>query len=232
MDMPALSVIPIKIQLMSTCPFNYLVGQSIERHVSHTILVYVLPLVFTIFSVLVQAQNVIDWDGEYELQMNDFQGGATQIGGVNIFSLHTATGMSFFFQMSNAEFMFTKNFNSKVSCTFTRNASSIIAPDSTYAINLLKFARFEFDLAELYARKLRQKLHEEKSTFSNGNFFEPVYNAVQLEYSQRHANAGKETDVGQKSAILKEYHEQVLNEINDLAAFCKACKAPKKSKGK
>ncbi|MBK8505041.1 MAG: hypothetical protein IPL46_24245 [Saprospiraceae bacterium] len=189
-----------------------------------------LPIAFS--CVFTHAQNVIDWDGKYILQLDDFQGGATQIGDVNIYSLHTATGMNFAFHMSNAEFMFTKNFNSKVSCSFARNASSLIAPDSNYAINLLAFARFEFDLAELYARKFRQKLQEAKGTFSNANFFEPVYQTLQIEYNERHARAGKATDIGQESSILQEYHEQIIAEINDLSAYCKTCKPPRKSKTK
>jgi hypothetical protein len=36
------------------------------------------------------------------------------------------SGLDFSLQMSNIEFMFTKNFNSKVSSTFKRDAASII----------------------------------------------------------------------------------------------------------
>jgi len=57
--------------------------------------------------------------------------------------------------MSNAEFMFTKNFNSKVNCEFHCNIASLIAPDTARAMNLLLFSRYAFDLAELYARKVR-----------------------------------------------------------------------------
>jgi hypothetical protein len=45
--------------------------------------------------------------------------------------------------------MFTKNFNSKVSSTFKRDAAFIIATDNVNAKHLLTFAQYEFDLSEL-----------------------------------------------------------------------------------
>lgn len=187
---------------------------------------------FNFIISLLSGQNVLNWNEDYTLTFDDFQNKGTQIGQVNIYSLQTATGMGFSFQMSNAEFMFTKNFNNKVSCTFTRDASLMVAPDSTYAINLLNFARFEFDLAELYARKLRKELSENKKTFSNANFFEPLFEKLQAEYNQRHAEAAKETDIGQIPEVLVGLHNMIKLELQDYADFCKECKPPKNSRRK
>lgn len=185
---------------------------------------------FNLLLSLLPGQNVLDWNEEYTLTLDDFQNKGTQIGQVNIYSLQTATGMSFSFQMSNAEFMFTKNFNSKVSCTFTRDASLMVAPDSIYALNLLNFARFEFDLAELYARKLRKKLFEAKKTFSSGNFFQPIFEDLQAEYNQRHAEAAKASDIGQLAEVLIGLHGTVNLELREYNDYCKDCKPPKISR--
>lgn len=130
--------------------------------------------------------------------------------------------------MSNAQFMFTKNFNNKVNCTFNRDASVLVAPDSSSASDLLLFARYDFDLAELYARKLRKKLYEEKGAFSNVNFFRPVFDQLQQEFSVRHTNAAKATELGRNREELLALQKQVWQEIDELNDFCKECKPQKK----
>lgn len=174
-------------------------------------------------------QNTIEWDGVYQLQLSDFQSPASQIGDVTIYSLHFPSSIDFSFYMTNGEFMFTKNFNSKVKCVFQRNASSIIAPDSIIALDVLNFGRFTFDLSELYARKLRLRLKEEKNAFSDAGFFRPVFEEIQKEYTERHAQAGKLTDIGRNDEKLKELHQEVLAEIALLSEYCKTCKPKRKN---
>ncbi len=164
-------------------------------------------LTILIITSTAQAQNKIDWDGNYELQLSDFRSLSTQIGGSNIYSLHSGSSMDFSFYMSNAEFIFTKNFNSKVNCTFNRNVASIVAPDSLVAIDLLYFSRYEFDLYELYARKFRKRLFEQKGAFSDVNFFKPIYDEIQSELTERHTLAGRATDLGRNREKLKELHQ-------------------------
>lgn len=185
---------------------------------------------FFTFVSTVKGQNTIEWDGNYQLQLSDFQSSTTQVGGTNIYSLHTASSMDFSFYMSNGEFMFTKNFNSKVNCSFNRNAASLVAPDSLIATDLLSFARYEFDLSELYARKFRKRLFEEKGAFSDVNFFRPIYDEIQREFTERHTLAGRTTDLGRDREKLKQLHQEVLSEIEQLVDFCKTCKPPKKKK--
>ncbi|MEX2232991.1 MAG: hypothetical protein WD824_12575 [Cyclobacteriaceae bacterium] len=191
-----------------------------------------LLVVLLTLPVIANAQNVIDWDPNYKLNISDFQSGATAIGegAGNIYSLHSSARMDFSFSMSNYEFMFTKNFNSKVNCTFTRDAASLIAPDEKIAECLLRFARYEFDLSELYARKFRKKLFESKGAFSSASFFRPIFDELQKEYVDRHGNAAKETDIGRNEAKLAELHFEVLGEIDELVEFCKTCKPPKRRK--
>lgn len=176
------------------------------------------------------AQNTIEWDGKYQLKLSDFQSSATQIGTTNLYTLMSASAMNFSFYMSNYEFMFTKNFNTKVNTIFTRNASSLVAPDSLIAQQLLSFAQFQFDMAELYARKFRKKIYEEKRAFSNVNFLKPLYDEVQVEYTERHTKAVKQTDIGRNGEQLIALHQAVSTEIEQLSEFCKTCKPQKKKK--
>jgi hypothetical protein len=187
-----------------------------------------LTLLFLSLTIILKGQNSIDWSRDYQLQLSDFQSPATEIGSGTMYSLHSGVGLDFSFYMTNAEFMFTKNFNSKVNCSFNRTASSLVAPDSLYADNLLHFARYQFDLAELYARKLRKKLYEEKGTFSNISFFKPVYDQIQNEFMDRSTTAGKTTELGDNRDKLNELHTEVVQEIELLEEFCKQCKPAKK----
>jgi hypothetical protein len=189
-------------------------------------------LVIILSSVIspVCGQNTIDWSENYQIQLSDFKSPTTQIGNTNIYSLYPACSFDFSFSMTKAEFMFTKNFNSKVNCYFNRNAASILAPDSVTADALVRFSRYDFDLTELYARKFRKKLFEEKGAFSNVSFFRPIYDSIQNELSNRHTIAGSSTDVGKNKGKLEELHKEVLKEISELSDFCKTCK-PQKKKG-
>ena len=185
-------------------------------------------LILLLAAVSLHAQGTINWDGKYELQLSDFKSEATQIGGTQLYGLHLGGGAQFSFSMTRAEFIFTKNFNAKVSNTFDPYASSITAPDEQIAGCLVAFARYGFDLSELYARKMRQKLYEEKSAFSDASFFEPVAREIEREKEQRFNRVAKLADMGRKTDVLEAEHELVRREIQDMSDFCKECKIRKK----
>jgi hypothetical protein len=189
-------------------------------------------LFFLIIQALaINAQNSIEWDGIYQLQLSDFQSKATQIGSeLSITSIHTASSLDFAFMMNNVEFMFTKNFNSKVNCSFQRDSGSLIAPDTITANKLLDFARYEFDLSELYARKLRKEIYQKKGTFSDISFLKVIYDQIQMEYTEAHATAAKTTNLGLETAKLAALQAEVLKQIDNFPDFCKSCKPPKKKK--
>jgi hypothetical protein len=190
----------------------------------------IISITLLFIAVQINAQNNIEWDGKYQLQLSDFQSNATQIGAVKINSIHTASSLDFAFQMSNVEFMFTKNFNAKVISSFKRDAASIIATDSITAKYLLNFAQYEFDLSELYARKLRKEIYDKKGTFSDVSFLQVLFNSIQQHYTEDHAMASKNTNLGQEEEKLAAIHSAVLQKINELPDFCKNCKPPKKAK--
>ncbi|WP_426091543.1 hypothetical protein [Flavobacterium sp. DSR3-2] len=188
----------------------------------------IITITFLMIALQINAQNAIEWDGKYQIQLSDFKSKATQIGNVSSNSIQTASGLNFSIQMSNVEFMFTKNFNSKVSSTFKRESASIIATDTITGEHMVKFAQYEFDLSELYARKLRKDLYVNKGTFSDISFLQPLYDAIQKEYVEEHGEASKKTNLGQKKDILIKLNDDVLIRIQELSDFCKTCKSPKK----
>ena len=193
---------------------------------------YIYLATLLIYALSANSQNIIEWDRSYKLELSDFQSANTSIGSGDIYSVSVPAQMQFSFHMSSYEFMFTKNFNSKAVCNFNRSAALIKAPNQGIALSLLALSRYEFDLCELYIRKVRKNLYESKGAFSDANFFQPVFDKYQTQYLEQCATAQQETDLGENQTKLDELHQQVNAEIEELGDFCKTCKPPKRKKEK
>jgi len=178
----------------------------------------------------VYSQTEIDWSLDYQLKFSDFEPPGVQIGNGNMYSLYSGATFGFSFQMSSYQYMFTRKFNDKIACYFNKQSASLNAPDSLIAGNLLAYAQFSFDLSELYARKFRKEIYENKSTFSSNEIFKEAFDKWQNEYAKRFAEVGQQTDIGQNTEELELLHQEVLNEIEELSEFCKTCKPKKKKK--
>jgi hypothetical protein len=126
---------------------------------------------------------------------------------VDGYSVLAACGIDFHFHMNGYQFMFTKNFNSKVTTTFTRSASYIQTPDSLISERLLNLSQAEFDLAELYARKFRKLLFESKNVLSNVNFYQELYAVIQKEYADRNLELIENTNTGMAENRVREYQQ-------------------------
>jgi len=187
---------------------------------------FLIALSILFLGLEVFAQETIEWSPEYQLKLADFQSKRSKIDGDVIF-IQSASKMDFSFAMSNYEFMLTKNFNSKVSCTFSPKSAVLIAPDEDTAQKMVKFAQYQFDLNELYARKFRKMLFENKGAFSSINYINPLFETIQNELSERHSEASEVTNLGLDGDLLLPLHLEVLDEIEALRDFCKTCKPPK-----
>lgn len=188
-----------------------------------------LFLLLILTNSLFSQVNTIEWKPDYDFKIGDFQGAKTAINGdIDQVLVQSGVILDFEFQMSNVEFMFTKNFNSKVSCIFNRDAAVIMAADSLAAERLIALVKFDFDLSELYARKIRKELYQNKKTFSNATFFQPYFDKMIAERDKISSRIYSESDFGNESEILEKEHKVVKKEINALSSFCKECKPPKK----
>ncbi len=176
-------------------------------------------------------ENTTEWSANFNLRLSDFQNPETEINEAasNVFIQSGAT-IELAFQMNNLVFMFKKNFNKKITCNFHRGSAILIAPDSTRAKQLLRLAQFDFDLSELYARKIRKEIYENKKTFSNSNFFETFFNNMIGERNKISGKVYKDSDFGNNAVIVEQEHELVRKQIEVLSDFCKMCKPSKKNK--
>ena len=197
---------------------------------------YLRPIfIIMIFSLSapISAQDEIAWSQDYELELSDFQSPQSEINSeLTSYSLFSGASVYFSFNMSSYEFMFAKHFNDKVRCIFNPKIAILYAPDSAKANELLEVARFTFDLNELYARKFRKRLYEEKGAFSDASFFHPLYDEILEEMNMVISEIAKQTDLGKDDQLLEQEHVKVLDEIEGLSDFCLDCKPPKKKRGK
>ena len=181
-------------------------------------------LLFVSFSSFGQVKT--EWKEGYKLTVLDFQAEAPNSREGQGQTYYLAANLDFAYAMSNYEFMLTKNFNKNVTAFFMPANSWLQQGEGTEI--LLKYAQMDFDLLELYARKFRQRLYEEKKALSDPNFFQQAHNDINANMAKRRVamqNATAESE-GQGEA----YHEQILKEIAALAEFCKECKPVKKKK--
>ncbi|WP_373520730.1 hypothetical protein [Aquiflexum sp.] len=188
-----------------------------------------LALYILLLSLPGFSQDIIEWDQQYQVKMEDFQSKRSKIDG-EVILIQTSAKMDFAFAMSNYEFMLTKNFNSKVTNTFSPKSAVLIAPDLETATKLVKFAQYQFDLNELYTRQFRKMLYENKGAFSSITYINPLFENVQNELTERYSEAAEITNLGLEQEVLLKLHLEVLDEIAELKDFCKTCKPPKVKK--
>ena len=167
----------------------------------------------------------MEWNPDYELQLSDYQSSESEIDStLTSYSIYSGSKIDFSFNMNSVSFMFTKNFNSKIKAVFQKNLAVLIAPDALTANQLLRFGRYDFDLVELYSRKIRKKIYEEKGAFTDAKFFQPIFNELQEEMNTVSAQVFKATNFGKDDAMLQKEHDKVKQEIKLLSDFCPSCK--------
>lgn len=175
--------------------------------------------------------EIIEWTANYELNLSDFKNPESEIASsVSNSFVQSGATVEIGFQMSSISFMFTKNFNNKVTSKFYKKAAFLFAVDTLNAKRLVRLSQFDFDLTELYARKIRKELYENKKTFSKGDFFQPYFEKMIEELNSVSGKVYKDSEFGLKMDIVEKEHERVLTEIKELSDFCKDCKPPKRKK--
>ncbi len=178
------------------------------------------------------AQKLL-WSPDYEVALSDFRSPATRIdSGLTQIYLMSGTTTEFGFQMSAYEYMATRNFNSKVSASFTPATAAIKAPDSAAAHRLLAYERYQFDLAELCVRKMRRTMYDNKKVFSDVSLFDPIFRRYHHEMELEAARVNEATNFGEDAELLAEERAKVRAEIAEMPDFCYACTPAKAKRGK
>ena len=149
-------------------------------------------------------QSVIEWSPDYEITLADFQSPATEIDStLGEMNISAGITMEFEYLLNPYQFLLSKHFNDKAKTIFDRQTALLVAPDTTTALQMVHYAQYYFDLTELYTRKFRQAMYEEKNFFSEANFYEPAFHALQQELQAEQARVFKASKLGANAAVLE-----------------------------
>jgi hypothetical protein len=187
---------------------------------------FLLTLTLLLIGFTSFSQAKTEWKDGYQLSVLDFRADPPKNREEQGQTYYLAANLDFSYVTSSYESMRTKNFNKFVTAYFIPDSSWLQQGEGTEI--MLKYAQMDFDLLELYARKYRKRLFEEKNALSNPGFFQQAHDKIMAEMTKRHREM--QNAVAESDAKGAAYHEQILKEIGALAEFCKACKPVKKNK--
>ena len=154
------------------------------------------------------------WSSEKKLTIDDFK---IKISDQN----NEAVYSQFMISYSAQGFDFLKrNLNSKIGNLFLGNASWI---DTTKVGNIAKqieFQQTQFDLAEIHARKFRERLFIKKWKISKGfDIMNKISNEIMAEFSKQRLLLIRETESGRNQEKLNQWKEKIEKKLKELYEF-------------
>lgn len=186
-----------------------------------------IALLWLLSATLSEAQNVLEWSADYQLQASDFQGTAPDSP-----QLEPGSGsFSVSYEFGGINLITTRNLNKNVSAQFQRKASYIATNDKATIQRVLKYQQLIFNLYELQARRLRQKFFEKRGVLLTKGA-SVLHQEAAAEHAELLSKIQDETFYGSSSEEIDRWNQWVLQEIDKLSDFCKTCKPSKKKKRK
>jgi hypothetical protein len=86
-------------------------------------------------------------------------------------------------------------------------------------VRLLQHEQRHFDLCEVYARKLRQKLAKRSWTGDDADKIDRIYQHLYKELNERQLKYDEETVHGLDTDKQHEWNEQIAKELNELTDY-------------
>lgn len=156
--------------------------------------------------------NYLCWSSSRRLTVNDFV--------IKTGNMQTTPCFGQFYidyQVAGFDFM-TKNFNKKVHNYFIRSASWI---DTTYDINVsIRYQQTLFDLAEVYARRFRKDLKDNRKKILTGTDFTRELNTKAMtEFAKRRVEYDADTKFGTNTIAQQNWEAQIQSELLQLKDF-------------
>lgn len=150
--------------------------------------VSIATALFTTSIAVAQAkQNILLWNREHKLTVNDFE---IKTGPTSA----TFAQFSISYQVAGFDF-WKKNFNKSVRNCIIKSASSIDTASNVK--QTLLYQQTLFDIAEIYARQFRKGLRENRKKILKGNkLADDLNNQIMTDFSRRRLNYDQETHSG------------------------------------
>ncbi len=179
----------------------------------HLYLSFTFLVVFkTTFAQTTQSDSYLAWSSTRKLTASDFI--------IKTSNLQTSPSFAQFymdFQVGGFDFM-AKNFNKKVHNYLIKSASWL---DTTYNTDSsIKYQQTLFDIAEIYTRRFRKELKENKKKILSGTSFIKEINAkIMTDFPQRRIEYDTDTKFGADPAKQKQWEGQIQMELLELKNF-------------
>lgn len=176
-------------------------------------------LLFVAFQILLVSQtfsqkneDVLYWSAERKLTEKDFEIKTTSDSLSQSNSLFTIS-----FKISGFDFL-AKNLNNRVENYFLKSASQINVISGIK--ETLRYQQTHFDINEIYARKFRKALKENKKSIIKGfKIIEDLNNQIISDCSKRRALYDVETKIGTDDFKQKEWEIIIEKELQELSDF-------------
>lgn len=174
--------------------------------------IVILCVITQSYGQKISDDNFIFWSSARKFTVNDFL--------IKTKDLETSPSFAQFsvdYQVGGFDFL-TKNFNKKVHNYMIKSASWI---DTTYEVAAsLKYQQTLFDICEIYTRKFRKELKENRKKIASGTqFIKDLNSKAMTEFQNRHVAYDRETKFGTIADKQKEWEVQIQNELGELKNF-------------
>jgi hypothetical protein len=176
-----------------------------------TIYIYVLFL-STFFVYGQENTGKLQWSATKKITVDDFyiKTRAKE-------SIASFAQFSIEYQVNGLNFL-TKNFNKKVQNYMIKPASWI---DTATNVNRsLLYQQTLFDIAEIYTRKFRKALRDNRKKLIQGTqIVAELNNKIMTDFAKRRVDYDMGTKFGEDSIIQKEWESQIQKELSELGDF-------------
>lgn len=175
-----------------------------------------LLLSFFLIPILAFSQNLQPdeflWSANRKLKKEDYK--------ILIYDQNATVRSSINLSWQLAGFsVFNKNFNQNVLNKFS-GSSSAINPDLYNIEHFINYQQLNFDLAEVYARKMRRDLLVNKSTFWKGfDVANQIMNQISSDFTRTQILMDSETNQGTDSTQVRIWEQKIKKELEELSEF-------------
>ncbi len=173
-------------------------------------------LLFLLFPLIIFSQNLQEdeflWSKERKLQKEDYK---LLIHDTNV---QIRSSINFSYQLRGFN-VFNNNFNKNIINKFSGNSSALDL-DSKNIPAMIDYQQANFNLSEIYARKMRKELLIHKNKLWKGfDYADKVFNNLTSEFMKTQALMNEETSYGVNIQKLQDWKEKINNELEELSEF-------------
>lgn len=164
-----------------------------------------------VFSQTVLTDNYISWSATRKLTINDFAIKTTNK------TSPSFVQFSVDYEVKGFDFM-TKNFNKRVHNYVIKSASWI---DTTFDVaQTLRYQQTLWDICEIYTRRFRKALKDNRKKIASGtNFIKDLNAKIMSDFSNKRMEYDASTNFGSDVEKQKEWEVQIQKELDELKDF-------------